>query len=66
VYATCALTDQENDAVIEKALDRRGVLVELGEVTLPAGEATRFGAQVLPDAAKGSGPLYAAVLRKKQ
>jgi 16S rRNA C967 or C1407 C5-methylase (RsmB/RsmF family) len=66
VYATCALTDRENDAVIEKALARRGALVELGPTDLPGGESTRCGAQVLPDTANGSGPLYAAVLRKHQ
>jgi 16S rRNA C967 or C1407 C5-methylase (RsmB/RsmF family) len=65
VYATCALTDRENDRVIEKALDRRGPLVELAQASLPGGETTRCGAQVLPDAANGSGPLYAAVLRKR-
>ena len=65
VYATCALTGRENDAVIEKALDRRGALIELQDLALPGGEATEFGVAVLPDTARGSGPLYAAMLRKK-
>lgn len=65
LYATCALTPQENDEVIEKALDRRGDRLEVIPATLPSGETTQFGTQVLPDRAGGAGPLYACLLRKR-
>ncbi len=65
LYATCALTPQENDQVIEKAFRRRGDRLELVPASLPGGEATKFGAQVLPDRAGGAGPLYASLLRKR-
>ena len=101
LYATCALSPEENDEVIDWALARRAGLVEVipgaGRPTGPAdtdthidtdtaidtaaadmhfefaqsaailtaAETTRHGIRILPDRVTGSGPLYAALLRRK-
>ena len=66
VYSTCALTPTENDAVVARALERRGDRVQLLSAELPLGELTEHGVQVLPDTAQGAGPMYAALLRKNR
>jgi 16S rRNA C967 or C1407 C5-methylase (RsmB/RsmF family) len=86
LYATCALSPEENDEVIDWALTRRSGLVEVipaagrpimavdfahppfafpeSAAILAAAEPTRHGIGILPDRATGSGPLYAALLRR--
>ena len=77
VYSTCALSPEENDAVVERLLQRRAESCELdppGEAELEticdgilptkALEPTEFGYQILPDSAEGSGPIFFARLRK--
>lgn len=82
LYVTCALTPEENDAVVRKILRKRGERVTLvadpREATLTqerpprvaevlaAAEKTEFGLAILPDAAAGTGPLYCALLRCDQ
>jgi 16S rRNA (cytosine1407-C5)-methyltransferase len=60
VYATCALSAEENDRVAEKLLVRYGDGVVLDPPDFPEGEQTRFGRIILPDCSGGSGPLYVA------
>jgi 16S rRNA C967 or C1407 C5-methylase (RsmB/RsmF family) len=77
VYSTCALSPEENDAVVERLLQRRVEVCELdtpGSAELEAIcdgilspsvlEPTELGYQILPDSAEGSGPIYFARLRK--
>jgi 16S rRNA C967 or C1407 C5-methylase (RsmB/RsmF family) len=82
LYVTCALTPEENDAVVGKILRKRGdrvaVVADPREATsatgrpprvaevLAAAERTEFGLAILPDAADGAGPLYCALLRREQ
>ncbi|WP_018525100.1 hypothetical protein [Alkalispirochaeta alkalica] len=73
LYVTCALTDQENDLLLERALARRGQRVEalsldpasLSGEGLSSPEATTWGLQILPDRCDGAGPLYCALLRRR-
>lgn len=77
VYSTCALSPEENDAVVRRVLERRGEICELntpgdaelemlcaGVLPVGAVEPTELGYQILPDRAEGSGPIYFARLRK--
>ncbi len=66
LYVTCALTPEENDAVVRKVLTKRGPAVELALLpSLPGAEPTEFGLQILPDHAQGTGPLYCALVKKR-
>ncbi|MBU6155131.1 MAG: RsmB/NOP family class I SAM-dependent RNA methyltransferase [Bdellovibrionales bacterium] len=67
VYSTCSISPLENDGVIERLLKKKGDQVELDPDTsdLSDLEATRYGFQIFPDRAKGSGPIYIARLRVK-
>ncbi|HUW68784.1 MAG TPA: 16S rRNA methyltransferase [bacterium] len=62
VYATCALSPEENDGPMERLFDKYGQAVRLDPLDeAPAlAETTRFGIQFLPDRAGGAGPLYVA------
>ena len=73
LYATCALTTEENDAVVAWALDRRAgsvVLCTLAGDAIDAdghrvvAEPSACGLRILPDRSDGAGPMYAALLRK--
>lgn len=67
VYATCALSPDENDGPMMKLFKKYGEevlrdVIEVGEA--PAFEATEHGIQYLPDRSSGAGPLYVARLRR--
>ena len=78
LYATCALSPEENDKVVSR-LEKKFCDVEyisqlplvpcnLGDFyagELPEPEKTEKGFHVLPDKAKGAGPLYFALIHKK-
>ncbi|ORY08294.1 S-adenosyl-L-methionine-dependent methyltransferase [Basidiobolus meristosporus CBS 931.73] len=64
VYSTCALSELENDGVIERALNKSKVPFEIVQENWPLGEKTKHGWICLPDAAHGYGPLYFAKLKK--
>jgi 16S rRNA C967 or C1407 C5-methylase (RsmB/RsmF family) len=68
VYATCSISNVENDQVIEKALKKsryecKVVTHQLRE--WPIGEATQHGWIVLPDTCGRWGPLFFCVLEKQ-
>jgi 16S rRNA C967 or C1407 C5-methylase (RsmB/RsmF family) len=81
LYVTCALTPEENDAVVGKILRKREdrvVLVGDPRTTtdpkalpprvaevLAAAEPTESGLAILPDTADGAGPLYCALLQRR-
>lgn len=67
VYATCALSSEENDGPVNRLLKKYKEQVIMDKITVaeaPAFEATERGIQYLPDRASGAGPLYVARLRR--
>ncbi|MDR2759197.1 MAG: 16S rRNA methyltransferase [Spirochaetaceae bacterium] len=64
VYATCALSPEENDGVVSRLLKKYGEGLTPDEVDFDEGEKTQFGRILLPDLAGGMGPMYVARFRK--
>jgi hypothetical protein len=64
VYATCSLSDLENDGVIEKCLQKCKVELLDDPFYDSMTEKTKYGRIALPDRG-GWGPIYFAVLVKK-
>jgi 16S rRNA (cytosine1407-C5)-methyltransferase len=70
VYATCALSPEENDGVAGRLLEKYGTGdavkgdIRLDPPGFPQGEATRWGRVILPDRCGGMGPMYVARFRK--
>jgi 16S rRNA (cytosine1407-C5)-methyltransferase len=67
VYATCALSPDENDGPVGRLFRKYGKavindVIEEGEA--PAFEATEHGIQYLPDLSSGAGPLYIARVKR--
>lgn len=63
VYGTCALSPEENDAVVARLARRRSDRVRVVPPAPGLGEATEQGVALLPDAT-GYGPIYYAVLER--
>ncbi|MDR1278073.1 MAG: 16S rRNA methyltransferase [Treponema sp.] len=64
VYATCALTEEENDGVARRLSEKYGPLAEPEEPGFTEGEKTAWGRIILPDQNGGLGPMYVARFRK--
>ena len=64
VYATCAITPEENDGPVSRLLSKYAGEIELDEPELPAAEKTSYGRLILPDTSGGMGPMYVARFRK--
>ncbi len=71
VYATCALSPEENDEVVERLIKKYPSAQICNTHPLPADqlycahpERTRFGFHVLPDTSDSCGPLYYALITK--
>lgn len=78
LYVTCALNAAENDAVVQRLLERfpdaqcegglaadADFLSQFFPFRQPLPERTRFGFRILPDSSDGAGPLYFCLVRKK-
>jgi 16S rRNA (cytosine1407-C5)-methyltransferase len=65
VYSTCAITPEENDAVVLRLLQKYGSQVLVDEPDFAEGEKTQYGRIILPDQCGGMGPMYVARFRKK-
>jgi 16S rRNA (cytosine1407-C5)-methyltransferase len=65
VYATCALSPEENDGVVSRLLKKYGNGLIPDEVDFTEGEKTQFGRLLLPDLAGGMGPMYVARFKKR-
>jgi 16S rRNA (cytosine1407-C5)-methyltransferase len=65
VYATCALTPEENDGVARRLFEKYRDEAALDPPDFSEGEATEFGRLILPDRSGGYGPLYVARFGKK-
>lgn len=81
LYSTCALTSEENDEIVKKALKKydnlqieranipeiRKTLADLfPEIhTIPDVEETEYGYHILPDKQYGAGPIYFSIIIKK-
>jgi 16S rRNA (cytosine1407-C5)-methyltransferase len=64
VYATCALSPEENDAVAARLLEKYGGEALSEGPAFAEGEATQHGRLILPDRSGGMGPMYVARFRK--
>jgi 16S rRNA (cytosine1407-C5)-methyltransferase len=65
VYATCALSPEENDAVVSRLLEKYGGQALSESPAFSEGEATKHGRLILPDRSGGMGPMYVARFRKQ-
>ncbi|GHT87117.1 SAM-dependent methyltransferase [Spirochaetia bacterium] len=65
VYATCALTPEENDGVASRLLEKYKDAVSSDPPDFDEGEETRFGRIILPDFCGGMGPMYVARFKKR-
>jgi 16S rRNA (cytosine1407-C5)-methyltransferase len=65
VYSTCALSEEENDAVVQRLTAKYGEELILDVPDFTGGEKTKYGRIILPDRAQGMGPLYVARFGKK-
>ncbi|MDR0623754.1 MAG: 16S rRNA methyltransferase [Treponema sp.] len=66
VYATCALTEEENDGVVRRLPEKYGAAVIPDEPDFTEGEKTAFGRIILPDVSGGLGPMYVARFGKRK
>jgi 16S rRNA (cytosine1407-C5)-methyltransferase len=64
VYATCALSPEENDAVAGRLVKKYGREITIDEPDFSEGEKTILGRIILPDNSGGMGPMYVARFRK--
>lgn len=64
VYVTCALSEEENDGVAGRLLEKPGA--RLDPPDFAEGEAVRFGRIILPDRCGGMGPMYVARFYKEE
>jgi 16S rRNA (cytosine1407-C5)-methyltransferase len=60
IYATCALSPEENDAVAVRLFKKYGDEVIIDEPDFTEGEKTDYGRIILPDTCNGMGPMYVA------
>lgn len=81
LYSTCALTREENDDIIKKALKKyddleivRPDIVQIRNnlaekfpsiQMIPDVEETEYGYHILPDKQNGAGPIYLSIIIKK-
>ena len=64
VYATCAITQAENDGVVSRLLEKYSESINVDEPDFKEGEKTNYGRLILPDTQDGMGPMYVARFRK--
>ncbi|CAK9038166.1 mitochondrial (NOL1/NOP2/Sun domain family member 3), partial [Durusdinium trenchii] len=64
LYVTCALSETENDGVVQKFLKKGGFLPEAVQDLTGKGDQTNFGVLILPDRTP-FGPMYIARLRRE-
>jgi 16S rRNA C967 or C1407 C5-methylase (RsmB/RsmF family) len=64
VYATCSINKNENDALIERLLLKKGAQLELKAINSPLGENSAYGLSILPHK-HAAGPAFVSLLRKK-
>jgi len=65
VYATCALTPEENDRPASRLMEKYAGSIALDEPDFEEGEKTTYGRLILPDEPGGMGPMYVARFRKE-
>lgn len=67
LYSTCSINPDENDGVVDRLLEKRGMHIELADLDdsiLEGAEKTKSGLLYLPDRC-GFGPLYVSRLFKR-
>jgi len=63
-YSTCALTEDENDGVIDRLFKKRKGRFQIMPCETSWGEETAYGRYILPDVCEGRGPMYICRLRR--
>jgi 16S rRNA (cytosine1407-C5)-methyltransferase len=66
IYATCALPNEENDAVVSRLFAKYREDLIQDEPGFAEGEKTKYGRIILPDACQGMGPMYVAAFLKRE
>ncbi len=64
LYSTCSISPGENEEVIAKLEKKRSGRYEEVFNSVPFAEKRHYGSIILPDTAKGRGPLYFCLLRR--
>jgi 16S rRNA C967 or C1407 C5-methylase (RsmB/RsmF family) len=65
LYSTCSISNLENEQIIEKLFKKRANRFEIVKLESPSfGESLEYGNIILPDTAKGKGPLYYVLIRR--
>ena len=64
VYATCAISPEENDSVAERLIQKYQTRVLLDSPDFTDGEKTQYGRIIMPDECDGMGPMYVARFKK--
>jgi 16S rRNA (cytosine1407-C5)-methyltransferase len=65
VYSTCALSPEENDRVVARALNKYGAELAIERpLDFPGAEPTEYGLSILPDRARGAGPMFVCRIKK--
>lgn len=65
LYATCAISDEENDKTVQRLTVKYKEKAVIQPLTLPPlAEKTEYGCRFLPDKAEGAGPLFFSLIRK--
>jgi 16S rRNA (cytosine1407-C5)-methyltransferase len=65
VYATCAISQIENDGVAARLFKKYRSQVLLDPPDFTEGEKTQYGRIIMPDQWDGMGPMYVARFRKQ-
>lgn len=64
VYSTCSINPGENDGVAQRLMERHGAGLAVERPDIAGSEETALGSLVLPDSARGAGPIYVFRARK--
>lgn len=66
LYSTCSINNGENEAIIDKLLSRHNDEIEIIKPPCNRGEELKYGRIILPDKNDGIGPMYFALIKKKE
>ena len=64
LYSTCSINKGEDEEIVKRFMHKHPGEAEEAELLLEYGEKMEYGMIVLPDKAKGRGPMYGVLLKK--